>query len=219
MSITVKKKKETTEEELNTQFQERLFYFGCHIFIVKWQFDIYRELRRNLECNECILHVIFSDNYSTKYSEEIQVMHFGSSPQQATLHIGVLQTEAEWAQLTFCQISPSSRHVTVVIWAHVNPILKVLRKRHPQVSLFNFFCDGPAKHYRRKGNFFCLSPSMVSKKSHGITLRLTMRSGHLAWLGPSRYEQTSLWPIQETSLMPRAYMKNLKAWTHLLSYT
>lgn len=63
-TITVKGKISKAEDELNTQFQERLFLFRCHVFNIKEQFDIYRELRRNLKRNECLLHVDFSENYS-----------------------------------------------------------------------------------------------------------------------------------------------------------
>ncbi|KAK1878039.1 Enolase [Dissostichus eleginoides] len=98
-----------------------------------------------------------SENYSCKYSQEIQSVHFGGSHQQASLHTGVLYTAGGQAPHTFCSISPSRRHDPVAIWAHLDPILKVVRERHPQVSILHFFSDGPATQYRQKGNFFYLS--------------------------------------------------------------
>lgn len=65
-TITVKREITKTEEDLNTQFQERLFHFRRHVFNIKWQFDVYRELRRKLKYNECLLHVDFSENYTCK---------------------------------------------------------------------------------------------------------------------------------------------------------
>lgn len=156
-TITVKREITTKEHDLNTDFQERLLHFRRHVFNIKWQFDAYRELRRSLKHNESLLHIDFSENYSCKYSEEIQSVHFGGSHQQASLHTGVLYTAGEQAPHTFCSISPSRRHDPVAIWAHLDPVLKVVRERHPQVSILHFFSDGPATQYRQKGNFFYLS--------------------------------------------------------------
>ncbi|KAK1879819.1 Enolase [Dissostichus eleginoides] len=156
-TITVKREITTTQHDLNTDFQERLLHFKRHVFNIKWQFNAYRELRRSLKHNESLLHIDFSENYSCKYSQEIQSVHFGGSHQQASLHTGVLYTAGGQAPHTFCSISPSRRHDPVAIWAHLDPILKVVRERHPQVSILHFFSDGPATQYRQKGNFFYLS--------------------------------------------------------------
>ncbi|XP_034084202.1 uncharacterized protein LOC117554075 isoform X2 [Gymnodraco acuticeps] len=156
-TITVKREITTTQHDLNTDFQERLLHFKRHVFNIKWQFNAYRELRRSLKHNESLLHIDFSENYSCKYSQEIQSVHFGGSHQQANLHTGVLYTAGGQAPHTFCSISPSRRHDPVAIWAHLDPILKVVRERHPQVSILHFFSDGPATQYRQKGNFFYLS--------------------------------------------------------------
>lgn len=150
----------TTElnTDLNTDFQERLHHFRRHVFNIKWQFDAYRELRSSLKHFESLLHIIdYSENYLCKYSKEIQSVHFGGSHKQASLHTGVLYTTGEQAPHTFCSISPSRRHDPVAIWAHLDPVLKVVRERHPQVGILHFFSDGPATQYRQKGIFFYLS--------------------------------------------------------------
>ena len=128
----------TTEHDLNTDFQERLLHFRRHVFNIKWQFDAYRELRRSPK-HESLLHIDFSENYSCKYSEEIQSVHFGGSHKQASLHSGVLYTTGEEAPHTFCFISPSRRHDPVAIAAHLDPALKVVREQHPQVRKLHFF--------------------------------------------------------------------------------
>ncbi|KAK1896542.1 Glucose-6-phosphate 1-dehydrogenase [Dissostichus eleginoides] len=127
-TIIVKREITTMQHDLNTDFQERLLHFKRPVFNIKWQFNAYRELRRSL-----------------------------GSHQQARLHTGVLYTAGGQAPHTFCSISPSTRHDPVAIWAHLDPILKVVRERHPQVSILHFFSDGPATQYRQKGNFFYLS--------------------------------------------------------------
>lgn len=109
-TITVKKNVMTTEDALANEFHDRLFRFRQHIFNIRWQYGAYRQLRENMRNNECLLHVDFSENYSCKYSQEIQSVHFGGSHQQASLHTGVLYTAAEQSPVTFCSISRSRRH-------------------------------------------------------------------------------------------------------------
>lgn len=143
------------------------FMTGClgqHIFNIRWQYGAYRQLRENLRNNECLLHVYnFSENYSCKYSQEIQSVHFGGSHQQATLHTGVVYTAAEQSPVTFCSISPSRRHDPLAIWAHLDPVLDMVRERYPLINHLHVFSDGPATQYKQKGNFYLLSKEPFKK--------------------------------------------------------
>lgn len=127
-----------------TQFQDRLFNTHGHIFNIRWQYSMYRKLRENLGPNECLIHVDFSENYSCQYAREIQAVHFGGSHKQATLHTGVLYVQAEPAPVPFCTISLSRRHDPPSIWAHLDPVLKMIQENHPNVSCLHFFSDGLA---------------------------------------------------------------------------
>lgn len=109
-TITVKTNVLRREDALVSEFHDKLFRFRRHIFNIRWQYGVYRQLRENLGNNEYLLHVDFSENYSCKYAQEIQSVHFGGSHQQATLHTGVLYTAAEPSPVTFCSISPSQQH-------------------------------------------------------------------------------------------------------------
>lgn len=149
--ITVKRDLVTTESDLVSQFQERLSRFKQHIFNIRWQCTAYRQIRETLKADECMLHIDFSENYLCKYSQEIQAVHFGGSHQQATLHTGVLYTAEDQSPLAFCSISPSRRHDPTAIWAHLDPVLGMIRQRFPEVKKLHFFSDGPATQYR---NFY-----------------------------------------------------------------
>ncbi|KAI4794712.1 hypothetical protein KUCAC02_031890 [Chaenocephalus aceratus] len=81
-TITVKKDVPIQEDELVAQFQDRLFKFRRHIFNIRWQYNAYRNLRENLTAKDCLIHIDFSENYTGKYSNEIQSVHFGGSHQQ-----------------------------------------------------------------------------------------------------------------------------------------
>ena len=127
--ITVKKNIAMTEEELVTQFQNRLFKFRRHLFNIRWQYSIYRTLRENLT-NDCLIHIDFSENFTCKYASEIQSVHFRGSHKQVTLHTGVLYVGKE-PPISFCTISPSRRHDPASIWAHLDPILDMLKRPVP----------------------------------------------------------------------------------------
>lgn len=155
--ITLKKELTKSEDEVLEEFQERMVKFKSHLFNIRWQYRAYKGLRENLHNHECLIHVDFSENYICKYANEIQSVHFGGSHQQATLHTGVLYTGTQRSPLPFCSISPSRRHDPPAIWAHLDPVLGMIKERFPQVSRLHFFSDGPATQYRQKGNFFLLS--------------------------------------------------------------
>lgn len=168
-TITVKTTVMTTEDALAGEFHDGLLRFRRHVFNIRWQYRAYRQLRENLRNDECLLHVDFSENYSCKYSQEVQAVHFGGSHQQATLHTGVLYTAAEQSPVTFCSISPSRRHDPPAIWAHLDPVLDMIRERYPLIKHLHVFSDGPATQYKQKGNFYLLSKEPFKKGFKNIS--------------------------------------------------
>jgi hypothetical protein len=48
-----------------------------------------RDIKSSLKENEVLLHIDLAENYLSKMSKEIQIMHFGASKSQITLHTGV----------------------------------------------------------------------------------------------------------------------------------
>ncbi|KAI4806375.1 hypothetical protein KUCAC02_017202 [Chaenocephalus aceratus] len=83
---------------------------------------------------------------------------------EATLHTGVQYT-TEQTPLSFYSISSSRRHDPPAIWAHLEPVLEMVKTKCPKVERLRFFSDGPATQYKQKGNFYFLStePFLVSK--------------------------------------------------------
>ncbi len=95
VKITVKKTMEDTQDNLVELFHTLLHKFKRHTFNINQQYSYCRELKKNLSKEEAVIHIDFSENYTCKYSSEIQAVHFGSSHQQATLHTGVLYIGGE----------------------------------------------------------------------------------------------------------------------------
>ena len=128
-----------------------------------------------MEC-EAVLHIDFSENYACKLSTEIQSFHFGGSRRQATIHTAVLYTVH--GTKSYATLSDCLRHDEWAVWAHLEPILKELRKTFPQITTLHILSDGPVTQYRNKNNFYLLStvPFLsaiknvtwnYSEKSHG----------------------------------------------------
>ncbi|XP_058888822.1 uncharacterized protein LOC117972307 [Acipenser ruthenus] len=163
VKITIKKEVESTMKELIVVFNSLLNKFRRHSFNIKQQFAYCRELKKSLSPNECLLHVDFSENYSCKYSSEIQAVHFASSHQQATLHTGVLYLGAKADPVCFSSISPSKQKAPPAIWEHLNPILDHVKTKYPSVSVLHLFSDGPCTQYRQKGNFYLFSTELHKK--------------------------------------------------------
>lgn len=85
-----------------------------------------------------MLHIDFSENYLLLKLIIIQSVHFGGSHQQATLHTGVLYTAEDQSPLAFCSISPSRRHDPTAIWAHLDPVLGMIRQTYLEVKKLNW---------------------------------------------------------------------------------
>uniref|UniRef100_UPI00358F15CF uncharacterized protein n=1 Tax=Myxine glutinosa TaxID=7769 RepID=UPI00358F15CF len=116
-----------------------------------------------MSVDEALIHIDFSENYSCKYSSQIQAVHFGASHQQATLHTGVLYVGGKPEPVCFSTISPCRHKSPPAIWQHLNPVLDYLQATHPQVSVLHFLSDGPCTQYKQRGNFFLFSTELYRR--------------------------------------------------------
>lgn len=137
------------------EFQENLKKIFCHFFNIKHQYIALRTLRQSMTENEVMIHIDFSENYQCKYDREIQSVHFGANQNQITLHTGVFYYKDTCTG--FCTISGLNKHGPLAIWAHLKPILSLLRSTYPDISNVYFVSDGPTAQYRCKANFYLLS--------------------------------------------------------------
>ncbi|XP_050391948.2 uncharacterized protein LOC126810751 [Patella vulgata] len=166
--ITTKKEESGYLSDLVQSFQDQIPKFKRHFYNMKNQFLHHRNILRDLNDKECILHVDFAENYQGKLDSEIQAMHFGASKTQITLHTGILYTKD--CHKTFCTVSDSLEHGPAAIWAHLLPLLKDVRKEAPSIDTIHFYSDGPTSQYRQKGNFY-----------HFSSLPFTLGFKHLDW--------------------------------------
>ncbi|WAR03051.1 hypothetical protein MAR_009609 [Mya arenaria] len=83
---------------------------------------------------EIMVHIDFSENYNTKYANEIQSVHFGASKQQISLHTGIayLGDDKDFGLFK----SWTGSHLSTF-----SPVI-------------HFVNDGPTTQYRNKLNFY-----------------------------------------------------------------
>nr|CAI5836339.1 unnamed protein product [Callosobruchus analis] len=163
--ICVKKVKETlycNKGDLVQEFKRRLPNFCTHHFNMIHQYEIIREIKRNLSSQDVLIHMDFSENYVCKYSSEVQSAHFGGSKPQITLHTVVTyqkteQTINEAISITsYCTLAKSLRHDPSAISAHLSPIILDIKRKCPLLNEVQFLSDGPSTQYKNKKMFFLL---------------------------------------------------------------
>ena len=164
VTIVVKEEETGNLSQLIDLFESQIRRYMKHIYIVRSQFNYYKQRRDNLKEDECLLHVDFSENYVCKLHAGIHGTHFGASKKQLSLHTGVYYTAQE--RKTFCTVSESLQHGPFAIWAHMKPILNTLRKQYPEINKIEIFSDGPTTQYRQKGNFYLFNTEL---KNFGFT--------------------------------------------------
>lgn len=171
----VKTKEFGTLSQLRSDFQELRPRLSRHIYNIRHQYKVLRSLRNNLSENAVVIHIDFSENYSCKYNEEIQSVHFGGSLSQVTLHTGVAYTSS--ATESFCTLSASKRHDPASIWAHLEPVMRYLLEKYPQLNNFHFVSDGPTTQYRCRKNFFFFSTEVFTFGARFATWNF-LEAGH-----------------------------------------
>ncbi|KAF9423866.1 hypothetical protein HW555_000924, partial [Spodoptera exigua] len=161
IAVNVEKVKITVKPlQLIKIFENNLKPFLTHCSNIRNQSQAFKHYKQNMTEKDCVVHIDFSDNYSSKYGSEIQSMHFGGSRQQFTLHTAVIYYKNKEENITtqcFCTISSSLRHDAAAVWAHLVPILEEIKQEAPIVQNLIIISDSPSGQYRNKKIFYIMS--------------------------------------------------------------
>lgn len=161
IAINVEKVRITVKPlQLINIFEDNLKPFLTHCSNIRNQSQAFKHYKQNMTEKDCVVHIDFSENYSTKYGSEIQSVHFGGSRQQFTLHTSVIyykMKEGNTKSQCFCTISSSLRHDAAAVWAHLVPILEEIKKEVPTVQNLIIVSDSPSGQYRNKKFFYIMS--------------------------------------------------------------
>lgn len=102
-----------------------------HVYSTGHQLKFIEDLKLHLEYKEVFVVIDFSENYLCKYNSEIQSVHFGASKKQISLHTGAFfYRDLESHKIncvSFCTISECLRHDAPAVWAHMQPILDMIK--------------------------------------------------------------------------------------------
>lgn len=152
---------EVNPRQLITELHEDLDKFFHHERNIIHQFSAIKQLKKSLTEEDVLIHIDFSENYATKYSQEIQAFHFGGSRTQISLHTVVLYLKD--TTKSYCTISTNVSHSPAAIWAHLMPIFDALP---PQIKTLHFLSDGPVTQYRNKTMFYIMATKIPKRLPH-----------------------------------------------------
>lgn len=116
-------------------FESKLAEYGAHQSRVIHQYKQFRLAKFDIQTDEIVLHVDFSENYTTKYGEETQAAHFGHH-RQIVIHQGVCYKHDKPPQ-SFATISDDTRKTAEAVAAHINAYLLDVEKPIRKVSKIN----------------------------------------------------------------------------------
>nr|CAI5837126.1 unnamed protein product [Callosobruchus analis] len=148
----IKKTFNIRPRELIENLQEELNAYYLHERNIIHQYKAVKALKQNISDKEAIIHMDFSENYCTKYSQEIHAYHFGGSRLQLSLHTVIIYTKG--STKPYCTVSQNTTHSPAAIWVHLQPIFRSLP---PNITCVHFVSDGPVTQYRNKTMFYILA--------------------------------------------------------------
>ena len=159
INVVSKVEKQDSVKNLCQVFEKDLVKLMPHQYRITHQYVAVKTIKTKMACDECVLQVDFSENYSCKAATEIQAMHFGGSRKQISLHTchaTMKQKDGKLYTKCFCTLSEDPRHNPAAIWAHLDPVVHELKSEHG-IKTIHFVSDGPTTQYRNKTNFLLMS--------------------------------------------------------------
>lgn len=152
---TLEVKVESLEDYINS-LSNKIWILTRHHFVSQQQSKYMKELKQNLNEFEAVILGDFSENYSFIVQDAAQGFHWENS--QCTLHPFVvywkdLSKNNALKHISYCALSPETRHNTVMVYSFLKVLLTDLKKRLPQILTIHYFSDGCAGQYKNRYNF------------------------------------------------------------------
>lgn len=120
----------------------KLAQLASHYFRGIHQCRQIRTAKKEMGRDEIIIHVDFSESYSSKYVREVQAVHFGYR-HHITIHQGVCY-QLNQDPVSFVTLSDDKRKTAEAIAAHINVFLMSLDASIKKVGLNQLTCLSPA---------------------------------------------------------------------------
>lgn len=158
---TLKEEVTSSKKDLLLHFTNNLLDdFMKHVCNIKHQFRVTSNLKKSLGPNDILIHCDFSENYSCKYSQEVQSLHFGGSRNQVSIHTVVVYyydaEKKETKSKSYATFSDNRRHDFVGVCAHLKPVISSIKEKIPAINTAHFLSDSPSQQYRNKSIFYLI---------------------------------------------------------------
>ena len=116
-------------------FNEQVKILKAHLFVKRTQNTHYNRLKENVETNEFIIHVDYSESYEDKEQDEIQSASFGHNSFSifVATHAGLIHDTLFSENVTVT--SEATDHSRIAAFSCINMIIDSLQKTFP--SQFN----------------------------------------------------------------------------------
>lgn len=143
-----------TVEEFVDSFCEQLVGLKKHSFIASQQSKYYKHLKENIQEDEAVVSLDFSENYSFIVQDEAQSFHWNND--QATVHpFAVYYNEKGKIKYTsFVIISECLIHDSVAVHLFQRKLISFQKNDVlPSLKKIYYFSDGSAAQYKNRKNF------------------------------------------------------------------
>lgn len=143
-----------TVEEFVDSFCEQLVGLKKHSFTSRQQSKYYKDLKEQIQENEAVVSLDFSENYSFVVQDEAQSFHWNND--QATVHpFAVYYNEkGEIKYTSFVIISECLIHDSVAVHLFQRKLISFLKSNVlPSLKKIYYFSDGSAAQYKNRKNF------------------------------------------------------------------
>lgn len=157
VTITKQKKIFCTVSELVDKINEDLPKYLIHVYNKNHQYEELNKIKNNLSPNGAYVITDFSQNFESKYHEEIHNLHYGANKNQISLQTGVFffkDHNGNLVQKSFCTFSDCLNHDAPAAWAMLEPVVEKIKEFVPDLEELHIQSDGPTTQYRNKTNYF-----------------------------------------------------------------
>lgn len=134
-----------------------------HLYGIYIYNKLKKELKENLTEEEVMIQIDFSENYTTKYVNEIQSTHFAKN--QLSIHTGVYymrNVDNSLQSKSFATVSENLDHQAHAIWIHMKPILQIILAKE-NIHTLHIYSDGPTSQYRNRTNIHLWIQTLVNE--------------------------------------------------------
>lgn len=128
-----------------------------HSYLAKSQGRFLKQMKSELERDECIVLLDFAENYKFVVQDEVQSFHWNN--QMCTLHPAVIYYKDEHNKLqekSVCILSDDNTHDTCFVHEVQRLTVAHIKEVLPGVQKVHYFSDGCAQQYKNFKNFLNL---------------------------------------------------------------